>query len=531
MTEKLKEISTNLLKQWNKYTSKQKTLIVSVLCVVVFALILLVVVLGRTEYEVLTVNEDTKQASEVVDLLESEGIEYKLDSDQVTVWVDLKRYSDAVLLLASNDMPTSGLTLDELLDNSLSTTNNDRKLKLNLYMQNQLRNYIITMEGVEDAHVYYIPVEDSNSILIGSKDISAGVLLKVNKNFEISTAKTIAEVVASVIGNESSEKIKVADTNGNLLYGGEQDLYSGTASSNEDFKERLKNTFINNLYMGFIKIGFSDVEIMPNLKFNMDRVSELYTEYLPTEGEEQGVYGHYYSYSSENAGSTAGGIPGTSSNDETDYMFPDASSTTGNVEIEEIDYMPNERITNTEFEVGAVIPEESSISIVLREVVNITEEELEMRGELEDISFDEYVYENGESQRLEVEPDIYTMVSLATGIAEEDIQIMAYSQPIFIPKVVEEKSLTNYLQIALAILIVVFIIFVVFKGVSPVEVTELEPELSVEELLTTTKEEKSIEDIELGETSEVRKMVDKFVDENPEEAAQLLRNWLNEDWG
>ena len=141
------------------------------------------------------------------------------------------------------------------------------------------------------------------------------------------------------------------------------------------------------------------------------------------------------------------------------------------------------------------------------------------------------MYENGESQRLEVEPDIYTMVSLATGIAEEDIQIMAYSQPIFIPKVVEEKSLTNYLQIALAILIVVFIIFVVFKGVSPVEVTELEPELSVEELLTTTKEEKSIEDIELGETSEVRKMVDKFVDENPEEAAQLLRNWLNEDWG
>ena len=81
---------------------------------------------------------------------------------------------------------------------------------------------------------------------------------------------------------------------------------------------------------------------------------------FPTEGEEQGVYGHYYSYSSENAGSTAGGIPGTSSNDETDYMFPDASSTTGNVEIEEIDYMPNERITNTEFEVGAVIPEESS---------------------------------------------------------------------------------------------------------------------------------------------------------------------------
>jgi len=26
-------------------------------------------------------------------------------------------------------------------------------------------------------------------------------------------------------------------------------------------------------------------------------------------------------------------------------------------------------------------------------------------------------------------------------------------------------------------------------------------------------------------------MIEKFVDENPESAANLLRNWLNEDWG
>ena len=30
--------------------------------------------------------------------------------------------------------------------------------------------------------------------------------------------------------------------------------------------------------------------------------------------------------------------------------------------------------------------------------------------------------------------------------------------------------------------------------------------------------------------SETRKMIGKFVDENPESAAALLRNWLNEDW-
>lgn len=530
MSERLKQITTNLKEQWNKFTSKQKALIVSLAFVLVFAFVLLALVVGRVEYEVLTITENTKQASEVIELLEAEGIEYRLGSDQVTVLVDLKSYSDAVLLIASNDMPSTGITVDELLDNSLSTTNSDRTLKLNLYVQNQLRNYIRTMDGVEDAHVYYIPVENTNSILIEDRDTSAGVLLTVNDKFEMKTAETIAEVVASVIGNDSPEKIKIADSNGNLLYGGGRDLYSGTANSNEDFKERLVNTFINNLYMGFIKIGFDDVEIMPNLKFNMDKVTELYTEYLPVEGEEQGVFGHYYSYSSENAGSSGGGIPGTSSNDETDYMFPDSSSTAGSVEIEEIDYMPNERITNTEFEVGAVIPEQSSISIVLRELNNVTEEELEMMGELEEVTFDEYVLENREKEKIEVDPDIYTMVALATGIDESNIQIMAYSQPVYIPKVVEERDWSNLLQIILAILIVVFIFYVVFKGVSPVEVTEVEPELSVEELLTTTQEERELEDIELGEESEIRRMIDKFVDDNPEAAAQLLRNWLNEDW-
>ena len=244
MSERLKQITTNLKEQWNKFTSKQKALIVSLAFVLVFAFVLLALVVGRVEYEVLTITENTKQASEVIELLEAEGIEYRLGSDQVTVLVDLKSYSDAVLLIASNDMPSTGITVDELLDNSLSTTNSDRTLKLNLYVQNQLRNYIRTMEGVEDAHVYYIPVENTNSILIEDRDTSAGVLLTVNDQFEMKTAETIAEVVASVIGNDSPEKIKIADSNGNLLYGGGRDLYSGTANSNEDFKESV-NTFIN----------------------------------------------------------------------------------------------------------------------------------------------------------------------------------------------------------------------------------------------------------------------------------------------
>lgn len=87
-------------------------------------------------------------------------------------------------------------------------------------------------------------------------------------------------------------------------------------------------------------------------------------------------------------------------------------------------------------------------------------------------------------------------------------------------------------DVILAVLIGVLLIFVFIRGTSPVKVTETEPELSVEDLLATTKEnEENLEEIELSDKSETRKMIEKFVDENPEAVAMLLRNWINEDWG
>ncbi len=59
----------------------------------------------------------------------------------------------------------------------------------------------------------------------------------------------------------------------------------------------------------------------------------------------------------------------------------------------------------------------------------------------------------------------------------------------------------------------------------------MEPELSVEDLLATTQEESHLDEIELDDKSETRILIEKFVDENPEAVASLLRNWINEEWG
>ena len=93
------------------------------------------------------------------------------------------------------------------------------------------------------------------------------------------------------------------------------------------------------------------------------------------------------------------------------------------------------------------------------------------------------------------------------------------------------STVTFWVQIALAVAILGLLVFVVLRSARPLTVEETEPELSVEEMLATTKENQpAVDDIDIQEKSETRKAIEKFVEENPEAVALLLRNWLSEDW-
>jgi len=100
----------------------------------------------------------------------------------------------------------------------------------------------------------------------------------------------------------------------------------------------------------------------------------------------------------------------------------------------------------------------------------------------------------------------------------------------FIDKEPLDLEASDIIQIALIVIILLLLAFVVLRGMRGEKVEEVEEELSVESLLQSTPEVE-LENIELETKSETRKLIEKFVDENPEAAALLLRNWLEEDWG
>lgn len=540
MMDQLITIKDKILEFWNKYTAKQKTVIICVACAILIAIVLLAYFMTRPVYtDVATLSGDA--ANTFDSALEGASLRYEKESDSngnTTFRVDQTQYSDAILLMGENQITDDEMTWEKALDSDMTTSSDEKQTKATLALQSSIRRGLLNFDGVEDATVYINRPKDDGTIWAEKQETSVSVSFKMagNKTMDAETADAIAYYLANAVGSTKPDHVVMTDTQGNLLFNGQEDAgLGGTINSTEEYREKLRNNFAKYVRDLLTKAGYDDVEVSQNnIIFDMNKVTELVETYTTNEGQDQGLYGSSYEYKSTGA-SSSGGPPGTDSNgDETDYLLQNSGDSSSETILNKYDYLPNKTVQNIEHEIGAVKKDESSIAVVLTRYRVVKEETLEDQGALNDMSFDEYVDANSNETELEVPDNLVPLVAAATGIAENRIVITLREKPIF--EAAEEGSfgdrVTNYLMIILTVLIAGLLVFVIIKGTSPVEVTEMEPELSVEDLLATTQEEDAnLEEIELGEKSETRNMIEKFVDENPEAVALLLRNWINEEWG
>ena len=540
MMEQLIALKDKILEFWNKYTSKQKTIIICVACAILVAIVLLAYFMTRPVYtDVATLSGETATTFDTA--LQGAGLDYVKESDNngnTTFKVEQSQYSDAVLLMGENQITDDEMTWEKALQSDMTTSSDEKQTKATLALQSSIRKGLLNFDGVEDATVYIYRPKDDGTIYADKQDTSVSVSFKMagSKTMDSDTADAIAYYLANAVGSTKPDHIVLTDTKGNLLFNGQQDAgLGGTISSTEDYRDKLKNNFAKYVRDLLTKAGYDDVEVSKNnIVFDMNKLTELVTTYTTNEGQDQGLYGSSYEYKSTGA-SSSGGVPGTDSNgDVTDTMITDNGDSSSETILNKYDYLPNKTVQNIEHEIGAVKKDESSIAIVLTHYRVVKEETLESQGALDNMTFDEYVDANSNVTEQQVPTDLSQLVAAATGITENNIQIRVVEKPVFEAKEASSfgDNVTNYLMVILTVLIAGLLIFVIIKGTSPVEVTEMEPELSVEDLLATTQDNaQTLEEIELEDKSDTRIMIEKFVDENPEAVALLLRNWINEDWG
>lgn len=537
MLDRLKKIQTRIVEFWNRFNSKQKTLIVSIAAAVILTLVALIVLLNRTTYVDLVTFDNTADAASAKSVLDESGIAYKVSGNGLSFTVDEKTEAQARLALGENNIATNVNTdVDWALDNSMSTTDSERNLKQKILLQNQIGNDLELIEGVKQASVQITVPDSTNSILSSEKETTASVLLITTGDFDSASVEGVANYVATSLGNKTTNSVRIVDQSGALLFGGDNDVNTAVGSAAQTVK--ITNQVTENLQDQvrglFVNSGiYNDAEVKANLDIDLDSTT-INDEHHYTDDEEEdtGPLVEQYTYDAQNVDGTSG-IPGTDSNDDTVEDYEIMTNTSANSSASVVKNVFHDSVTSTVTEkaVGTVNTANSTIAVVLLKYAIYDEAQMKKSGELKGTNFEAFQSEHSEQVALEVDEETYALVEKATGISPENIQIRAFEVPLFYPKETSAvDTVTNYLQFLLAILIVALLCFVVFKGMKPVEVTELEPELSVEALLATTKENQTLEDIEFSDKSATRQQIERFVDENPEEVALLLRNWLNDDW-
>lgn len=538
MVDRLKEILQRVLEWWNKFTAKQKTIIISVAAGVILALAILATILTRPKYETLITCESAKEASEITELLEGEAIPYITTDDGLIISVQKQDIATATLLLGANNYPADSYSLESALAGGLSTTESDKQKTYKLYQETHLQEIMEATEYVKKAYVTLSIPDNDGTLLAKEEESFASVWLELNDTLPEGVAENFARNIATALGNKTTENISIIDSAGNLLFSGAEaaEANSGTVNTTNQIALKTQAEAALKKEVAQVLLGsnlYEDVKVSPNLRMDFSSFKE--TNHTYTQADENGtnVLAHESTYEAEGTGG-AGGIPGTDTNqEEPTYVMEDGNASNYSVTEESRDYLPGERITDRVTPPGAIDYANSSIGITASHFVIYKEDDVRAQGLLDGITFDEFILQNSEMVKKEVDEEMITLVANATGIPTANISIVAYDVPIFQPREGLDLSASNIAQIVLIVLILALLGIVVLTTFrrNKEEETPEETELSVDDLLATTQEHQTVEDIDLETKSEVRLMVEKFVDENPDASAQLLRNWLNEEWG
>lgn len=526
---RLKKLGTQILEWWKKFAMRQKIIIIGVTLGVIAALVILVAVLSRSQYTFLIQTDTSADGAEVRDLLVEAGIKYTMSDDGCTFYVEKGSEGEANLTLGSSGFVTQEYTVDQALSGGISTTESDKAKKYVQAMQSQMESDLQAYDFVKKAIVQLTVPENDGTLIAQNEDTSAAVILTLRGDFTTDMAANMAKFIATGLGNEDTSKVTILDSTGKLYFSGEEEVsLSGAVSSQVTMRQSVNSVVEADVKKVLSGIGeFSGITVSPNMDIDFSTLQIALHNYEAQEGRDEGLYSHTINAEAESTNG-GGGVPGTTSNteDQTGYVLDEAGESNQTESESEIYYLPNEYTSLQDIPPGAVQTANSTIAVTAVHYNVIYEDMAELNG----LSWDEYKRTNTARTKLEVDEDWINTVAMATGIPAANISFVAYEENWFVDDEGFSVNVTDVVQIVLIVLILALLAFVVIRSMKNVKQQEQEEELSVESLLQSTPEP-ALENIEVEEKSNARRIIEKFVDENPDAVANLLRNWLSEDWG
>lgn len=534
MPEQVKQILNKIVEWWKKFNNKQRMILISAFSVVMIALIILAVVMTTPTTTVLYRCEDYAEAAKIKEILDEDAtISYTFDENTLSFIVNEEDEAAASMLLGSQQIELENYSINNVINGSFTMTEADKQKAYQDYLEKKFADHISDLTMVESATVTLTMPKDDGTILSRKEKSTASIALKLKSNMSEEQAYALALYVATQLGNETTEGVTIIDQNSNVIYSGKDSQSTmSTVTTQLTFKEKMEAEIKGEINDILVKSHvFSSVNVAMNLNINFDQTEQVKTELGIPQGMDGGAILQQSLYDMVTNQGYEGGVPGTDTNDDTTYVFEDG--TIGKTEISESDtiYGYDETVTTTVGTGGNIIYNGSSATVMATKYIVYDEVELRASGMLDDMTWEQFKAANSETRVVEVDESYINAIANATGFPAKSITFMCYEEPRFIDEEDDGRGLMDYAQIIICVLIFALLGYVVFRSTRTEKVEEIQPEISVESLLeSTVVAQETLEDIGYNEKSDVRIMIEKFVDENPDAVASLLRNWLNEEW-
>jgi flagellar M-ring protein FliF len=256
-------------------------------------------------YKPLMTGMEPADAQAIATQLTAKKIPYLLSPDGTSISVPADQVDAARLEVASHDSPHSGRIGFEIFDKvSWGQTEFDEKVNYQRAMEGELERTIQTMSSVKSARVHLVMATDS-VFIDRERGAKASVTLRLRRgSLSREDASAISRLVAGAVDELKPADVVIVDADSNQALG-----QNGSSSDpNDGVEQDLTRRLIATLAP---VVGADRIHASVNVEYETDSSEESEEKYDPAVSATLTMQ---HSEESNNSGTAAGGVPGTSSN-------------------------------------------------------------------------------------------------------------------------------------------------------------------------------------------------------------------------
>lgn len=504
------DIQQQLNDFWQGLDKGQKVKLLSVVVLSVLIVVIGIYVLSRPKFEVLYSRLDEKDMADATKKLSELKIDYKISEDGYSLLVPRALKNEAKLALADANIPKKGATYADAFSSKsmFGATESDKTRQYIEFKAEELARVLVeNSDAILNAEVF-LNIPEDTSFFGETKKATASVKITPNGELSPSQIEGIARFVANSVAGLDPKNVEVVDNNMNILkdfddpsIGGAGKQFTLAEAVNKKYEDAIRKLLFNQ------STEYDDVKVVANLKldFNTEDVDAKIIE--PVMDGTGAIISQNEKKEQLINGSTTGGVPGTDSNSGVPSYPSEGSNGSSYTNSDTTtNYVYNEKVVKTSKALGQVDRDNSTIAVSLYYGRNVEQ-----------------------APSLDVINKVKNQVSMATGLSKDKISVESFK----ITKETAKKSSFNFLYalqqygvIVVSAILLIILAIGVFTAPKKLGVT-IPSDLTLNK---PKKPEIQIEEIEIEEKSEIKKQIDKFIKQKPEAVANLLRNWLTEEW-